>query len=328
MDYKTLGRTGLRVSPLAVGTVNFSWLTNDEDSFAILDFAREAGVNFIDTANNYNAGESEALLGRWFKQGDRRREDTVLASKVYLPPHRYDTGEPLMEQAKYVGPNEHRLSAKNIRHACEASLKRLGTDYIDIYQMHHIDRDTPWEEIWQAMDLLVAQGKVLYVGSSNFAGWHIAQANETAARRNTLGLVSEQTLYNLRVRTAELEVIPACEDYGMAFLPWSPLASGQLAGLPQQGDVGRRAALGKAQASEPISQYHALCEELGHAPADVALAWLLANPVVTAPVVGPRTLEQFRNNVEAVSITLGADALAALDEIFPGPGPAPEAYAW
>ena len=328
MDYRTLGRTGLRISPLAVGTVNFSWLTDEGDSFEILDFARDAGVNFIDTANNYNAGESEALLGRWFAQGDRRREQTVLATKVYLPPHRYDTGEPLMEQAKYALPNEHRLSAKNIRHACEASLKRLGTDYIDLYQMHHIDRDTPWDEIWQAMDLLVAQGKVLYVGSSNFAGWHIAQANETAQRRHSLGLVSEQSLYNLRVRSVEMEVLPACEDYGMAFLPWSPLASGQLAGLPQQGDAGRRAGLGKAQASEPIRRYHALCEELGHAPADVAIAWLLANPVVTAPVVGPRTLEQFRGNVEALDITLDAATLSSLDEMFPGPGPAPEAYAW
>jgi aryl-alcohol dehydrogenase-like predicted oxidoreductase len=328
MEYRTLGRTGLRVSPLAVGTVNFSWLTNEANSFEILDFAREAGVNFIDTANNYNAGASEALLGRWFKQGDRRREDTVLASKVYLPPHRYDTGEPLMEQAKYVGPNEHRLSAKNIRHACEASLKRLNTDYIDIYQMHHIDRAAPWEEVWQAMELLVAQGKVLYIGSSNFAGWHIAQANETATRRNALGLVSEQTLYNLHERTAELEVIPACEDYGMAFLPWSPLAAGQLAGLPQQGEVGRRTGLGKAQASEPIRKYHKLCDELGLAPADVALAWLLANPVVTAPVVGPRTLAQFKANTEALAISLDGATLAALDEIFPGPGPAPEAYAW
>lgn len=329
MEYRSLGRTGLKVSPLAIGTVNFSWLTDEDESFSILDVGREHGINLVDTANNYNAGESEALLGRWFAQGDQRREKTVLASKVYLPPHRYDVSEPLSEQTRHVGPNQHRLSAKNIRHACEDSLRRLGTDYIDLYQMHHIDRDTPFEEIWQAMELLVQQGKVLYVGSSNFAGWHIARANETAAHRNFLGLVSEQSVYNLLRRTVELEVLPACAGYGMAFLPYSPLASGALAGLPNHGEKGRRSGLGEFQASDKMSQYHTICDELGASPADVAVAWLLANPVVTAPVLGPRTVGQFEANIAALELKLSPEVLDRLDKLFPGPGgPAPEAYAW
>jgi len=326
MDYRNLGRTGLKISPLGIGSVNFSWLTNLNETFEILDYAREAGFNFIDTANNYNAGESERFIGQWFAQGGGRRESTVLATKVYLPPHRYDTGEPLMEQVRHVGPNEHRLSAKNIRQSCEDSLRRLGTEYIDLYQMHHIDRDTPWEEIWQAMDLLVQQGKVLYVGSSNFAGWHIAQACDAARTRHSLGLVSEQSVYSLPRRHVELEVLPACESYGLGFLPYSPLAGGMLAGPPNQGDKGRRQA---GDVPAQIEKYNALCGEFGHHPGDVAIAWLLTNPGVTAPIVGPRTLAQLQANIAAIEVELPAELITALDELFPGPGgPAPEAYAW
>lgn len=321
-----MGKTGLRVSPLAVGSVNFSWLTDRAETFRILDHARDSGVNFVDTANNYNAGASESMIGEWFAAGANRREQTVLATKVYLPPHRYDTGEPLMDQARHVGPNEHRLSAKNIRHACEASLRRLGTDYIDLYQMHHVDRDTPWEEIWQAMELLVDQGKVLYIGSSNFAGWHIAQACETARARQSLGLVTEQSLYSLVARTVELEVLPACAGYGMGFLPYSPLGSGILAGPPDQGDTGRRSG---RRTPERIEKYNRLCADIGEHPSDVAIAWLLANPVVTAPIVGPRTFVQFEANVRAIDLRLTEDFLGELDALFPGPGgAAPEAYAW
>ncbi|MBZ0274663.1 MAG: aldo/keto reductase, partial [Anaerolineae bacterium] len=196
MKYVKLGRTGLKVSPLCLGTMNFGPQTTEEDSFAIMDKALDLGINFFDSANVYGwkkgEGVTEQIVGRWFAQGGGRREKVVIATKVY----------------GIMGdwPNQSRLSALNIKRACEDSLKRLKTDYIDLYQMHHIDRDTPWEEIWQAMEQLVREGKVIYVGSSNFAGWHIAQANEIAKSRHFIGLVSEQSLYNLKDRMIELEV--------------------------------------------------------------------------------------------------------------------------
>ncbi len=326
MTLRKLGSTGLQIGPLGLGSVNFSWLTDEPKSFEILDAAFERGVNFLDTANNYNAGQTEALIGRWFAQGGGRREKTVLATKVYSRPMEWGSSDPDKRAGMWVGPNQRGLSAKHIREACEASLKRLNTDCIDLYQMHHVDRDTRWEEIWQAMELLVAQGKVLYVGSSNFAGWHIAQANESAARRNFLGLASEQSVYNLMKRTVELEVIPAAQGYGMAFLPYSPLAAGMLGGKPRENEPGRRSFV---RQNDAVDAFNALCDGLGQAPADVALAWLASRPGVTAPIVGPRTLAQFEANLAAVEIALSDETLAELDKIFPGPGgPAPEAYAW
>jgi NDP-hexose 2,3-enoyl reductase len=326
MELRRFGSTGLRVGPLGLGSVNFSWLTDEPTSFRILDAAFERGINLLDTSDNYNAGQTEALIGRWFAQGGGRREKTVLATKVYSAPMEWGSPDPVRRSGSWVGPNQKGLSAKHIREACEASLKRLQTDHIDLYQMHHVDRATRWEEIWQAMEVLVAQGKVLYVGSSNFAGWHIAQAQETARARHFLGLVSEQSVYNLTKRTVELEVLPAAQAYGMAFLPYSPLAAGALGGKPEGNDQGRRA---YARKGEAIEAYEALCEKIGHAPADVALAWLAARPGVTAPIVGPRTLEQFEANLAAVEIKLDDEVMGELDAIFPGPGgPAPEAYAW
>jgi NDP-hexose 2,3-enoyl reductase len=326
MSLRKLGSTGLSIGPLGLGSVNFAWLTDEPTSFRILDVAFERGINLVDTSDNYNAGKTEALIGRWFAQGGGRREKTVLATKVYSAPMDWGSPDPAQRTGSWVGPNQKGLSAKHIREACEGSLKRLNTDYIDLYQMHHVDRATRWEEIWQAMEVLVAQGKVLYVGSSNFAGWHIAQANETAKARHFLGLASEQSVYNLAKRTVELEVLPACQAYGMAFLPYSPLAAGALAGKPRENEAGRRAFVRQTPA---LDEYDALCARLGHAPADVALAWLASRPGVTAPIVGPRTLEQFETNLAALELTLDADTLAELDRIFPGPGgPAPEAYAW
>ncbi|HZZ34547.1 MAG TPA: aldo/keto reductase [Caulobacteraceae bacterium] len=317
---------GLTIGPLALGSVNFSWLTDEPDSFAILDKAFEAGVNLLDTSNNYNAGLSEALIGRWFGQRGGRREKTVLATKVYSPPMEWGSSDPAKRMGTWAGPNQRGLSAKHIREACEASLKRLNTDYIDLYQMHHIDRATRWEEIWQAMELLVQQGKVLYVGSSNFAGWHIAQAQELARRRDFLGLVSEQSVYNLIRRTVELEVIPACQAYGMAFLPYSPLGGGLLGGTPSDNDRGRRAFL---RQTETLDAFEAYCGEIGQSPAAVALAWVARQPGVTAPVIGPRTMAQFDASLAALELELPEEAMAKLDALFPGPGgPAPEAYAW
>ncbi|HZU72976.1 MAG TPA: aldo/keto reductase [Acidimicrobiales bacterium] len=319
MRYRRLGRTGLRVSPLCLGTMNFGPRTPEPDSFRIMDAAIDAGVNFFDTANRYGGTETESIIGRWFAQGGGRREKVILATKVY--------------GAMDEWPNMSRLSARHIRDACEDSLRRLKTDHIDLYQMHHVDRDTPWEEVWQAMDLLVAQGKVIYVGSSNFAGWHIAAAVEAARRRGSLGLVSEQSLYNLTARTVELEVLPACQGYGLGVIPWSPLGGGILGGVLGGGSGGRRSderLRHRIESMRPqLEQWEKLCAELGEEPADVALAWLLAQPAVTAPIIGPRTLEQFSSSLRALEVNLDLDALTRLDSIFPGPGgPAPEAYAW
>ena len=325
MEYRHLGRTGLLVSPLCLGTMNFGPQTTEEDSYAIMDRALDEGINFFDSANVYGGqhgeGITEQIVGRWWAQGGGRREKVVIATKVYgsMDPNDW--------------PNTGKLSALNIKRACEASLKRLQTDHIDLYQFHHVDRDTPWEEIWQAMEQLVREGKVLYVGSSNFAGWHLAQANEAAARRGFMGLVSEQSLYNLNARTIELEVLPACDAYGLGMIPWSPLAGGLLAGVLRKIEEGRRASermQGEIERFRPqLEQWESFCAALGENPADVALAWLLQQPAVTSPIIGPRTLEQLNGSLRALEIQLGEDQLARIDEIWPGPGgQAPEAYAW
>ena len=323
MQYTQLGRTGLKVSRLCLGTMNFGPQTQEKDSFAIMDKALDLGINFFDTANVYGwktgKGITEQILGRWFAQGDGRREKVVIATKVYG--HMGDW------------PNQEKLSALHIRQAVEGSLKRMQTDHIDLYQMHHIDRRTPWEEIWQAMEVLVQQGKVIYTGSSNFAGWHIAQAQELARNRHFMGLVSEQCLYNLDARMVELEVLPACKAYGLGVIPWSPLAGGLLGGVLEKIEKGRRASdETKKEIDEKRSKLEAwesYCRELGEQPADVALAWLLHNPLVTAPIIGPRTLEQLTGSLRALEIKLDEATLKKLDELFPGPGgEAPEAFAW
>jgi len=303
--------------------MNFGPETAEPDSFAIMDRALELGVNFFDTANVYGwkigEGWTEQILGRWFAQGGGRREKVVLATKVYGRMGDW--------------PNQARLSALHIKRACEGSLRRLQTDCIDLYQMHHVDRDTPWEEIWQAMEQLVREGKVLYAGTSNFAGWQLAQAQELARQRHFLGVVSEQSLYNLLERTIELEVIPACTAYGIGLIPWSPLARGLLAGALTPATSGRRADQDVQQEAQKhratLEAYERLCRELGEQPADVALAWLLHQPAVTSPIIGPRTLEQLNASMRVIGLTLGKETLKRLDELFPGPGgPAPEAYAW
>ena len=323
MEYRNLGRTGLKVSRLCLGTMNFGPLTKEQDSFTIMDHALEVGINFIDTANVYGwktgEGITEQIIGNWFAKGGGRRENVVLATKVFGR-----MGDK---------PNERRLSALHIRRACEESLRRLQTDHIDLYQMHHVDRETPWEEIWQAMEILVRDGKILYVGSSNFAGWHIAQAQAEAKARGFLGLVSEQSLYNLKDRMIELEVTPVCRAYGLGLIPWSPLAGGLLGGVLQKITEGRRMSDDMQKDIEKyhpqISSYETFCKELGEKPADVALAWMLQNPVVTAPIIGPRTMDQLQGNVHALEIVLTQDAMQKLDQIWPGPGgEAPEAYAW
>jgi NDP-hexose C3-ketoreductase / dTDP-4-oxo-2-deoxy-alpha-D-pentos-2-ene 2,3-reductase len=323
MQYVQLGRSGVKVSRLCLGTMNFGPETTEADSFAIMDWALELGLNFFDTANVYGwkvgEGWTEQILGRWFAQGGGRREKVLLATKVYGRMGDW--------------PNQSRLSALHITRACEASLRRLQTDCIDLYQMHHVDRNTPWEEIWQAMEQLVREGKILYVGTSNFAGWQLVQAQELARSRHFLGVVSEQSLYNLTERTVELEVIPACAAYGIGLIPWSPLARGLLAGALTPATVGRRAdpdVQQDIQKQRPkLEAFEQLCQELGERPADVALAWLLHQPAVTSPIIGPRTLDQLVNTMRVMTLSLGKETLKRLDDLFPGPGgPAPEAYAW
>jgi aryl-alcohol dehydrogenase-like predicted oxidoreductase len=329
MEHTQLGRTGLKVSRLVLGTMNFGPQTDESTSHGIMDAALDAGLNFVDTANVYgwgeNKGRTEEIVGSWFAQGGGRRDRTVLATKVY--------GN--MASDGDVWPNHDKLSAVNIRRAVDASLKRLQTDYIDIYQFHHIDRSTPFEEIWQAIDVLVKQGKILYAGSSNFPGYKIAQANETASRHGRMGLVSEQCLYNLAERRAEMEVIPAAQDYGLGVIPWSPLHGGLLGGvLKKEATQGRRAsgraadALKDTKTREQIQAYENLLDKHGLEPGEAALAWLLTRPGVTGPIVGPRTQEQLDSALRALELELSEELLRSLDKIFPGPGPSPEAFAW
>jgi aryl-alcohol dehydrogenase-like predicted oxidoreductase len=330
MEYTNLGRTGLSVSRIVLGTMNFGPETSEKDSHAIMERAHELGINFFDSANVYGRdkglGATEEIVGRWFALGGARRERTVLATKLY--------------GAMGDWPNENRLSALNIRRACDESLRRLRTDYIDVYQMHHIDRSTPWDEIWEAFSVLRQQGKVIYFGSSNFAGWHLAQAQEAARSRHFLGLVSEQSLYNLLARWVELEVLPAARHYGIGVIPWSPLHGGLLGGVlrkQRDGQTSRSTsgwsadALTKHRAT--LEAYESLADELGEDPATLALAWLLHQDGVTGPIIGPRTPAHLDSALRALDLTLDEKTLTKLDELFPAPGPngakpAPEAYAW
>ena len=317
MVYGHVGRSGLLVSRIGLGTMNFGFTADESSSFAVMDAAIDAGINFFDTADVYGGpqspdmekgyGISEETIGRWLQRSGRR-DDIILATKVYQP--------------MGLGPNDRRLSAYHIRRACDASLRRLQTDHIDLYQMHHVDRATPWEEIWQAMEQLVGDGKISYVGSSNFAGWDVAMAQSAALARHFMGLISEQSLYNLAVRAVELELIPALRCLGIGLIPYSPLHAGLLAGVLEtatEGTIAHR---------DQLEVYEGLCRELGAKPAEVALAWLLRNPVVATAIVGATTTEELRADLGALSVQLDADVLERLDEIWPGPGEAPQAYAW
>ncbi|WP_341721233.1 aldo/keto reductase [Micromonospora sp. FIMYZ51] len=326
MPYTRLGRTALQVSRLCLGTLNLGVRTTEEEAFELLDDALERGVNFVDTANHYgwqrHNGYTEELLGRWFARGGGRRERVVLGTKVYHP----------MSEL----PNDRGLSARNIIASCEASLRRMGTDWIDLFQMHHVDRDAPWDEVWQAMETLTRQGKIRYVGSSNFAGWHLAAGQEAAIRRQYLGIVSEQCVWNLVSRHVELELVPAAQHYGIGVLAWSPLHGGLLGGaLRKQADgTAVKSAQGRAMVAlrtrhTEIVEYERLCAEAGLDPAEVGTAWVLSRPGLTAAVIGPRTQAHVDSAIRALNLTLPDDLLKRLDELFPPIGngePAPEAW--
>lgn len=327
MQYVKLGRSGVEVSRLCLGTMNFGAWTSEADSFQIMDRALEVGINFFDTANVYGGkghrGRTEQIVGRWLAQGGGRRERIVLATKVYGA----------MEDGEI--PNRTSgLSAYKMKREIEESLRRLQTGAIDLYQMHHIDRSAPWDEIWGAYEDLARAGKVVYAGSSNFAAWDIAHAQGFARQRGYLGLVSEQHRYSLLCRQPELEVLPCCKALGVAVIPWSPLHGGVLSGHIFSAPQGSRGVRDYEQTMAAphraaVEAFEALCKELGEQMADVALAWMLANDAITAPIIGPRTIEQFVGSLRALEIKLDAETMKKLDAIFPGPGgPAPEAYAW
>lgn len=326
MQYTQLGRTGLKVSRLCLGTMNFGPETSEADAFRIMDAALDAGINFFDTANVYGGkehrGRTEEIIGRWLAQGGGRREKVVLATKVYG-----DMEDPTL------GPNAARgLSAYKIRRELEGSLRRLQTDHVELYQMHHIDRNVTWDELWEAFQVLVYQGKIGYVGSSNFAGWHLMQAQAEARQRHFLGLVSEQHKYSLLCRLPELEVLPAAQELGIGVIAWSPLDGGLLGGNALKPGAAARSNRDPQRVERHRAQleaFGALCRDLGESEANVALAWTLKHPAMTAPIIGPRTLEQLQDTLRVAEINLNEATMARLNEIFPGPGkPAPEAYAW
>jgi aryl-alcohol dehydrogenase-like predicted oxidoreductase len=322
MQYSKLGRSGLLVSRLCLGTMNFGAHTTEKDSYEIMNRALELGINFFDTANVYGGkkgeGITEKIIGKWLDENKTRRDKIVLATKVYG------------EMGNLV--NERYLSAYHIKKACEDSLKRMKTDHIDLYQMHHVHRDTPWDEIWQAMEQLISEGKIIYVGSSNFAGWDIATACEEARRRKLLGLISEQSKYNLFNRYIEREMIPACNYYGVGIIPWSPLEGGLLGGVLKELDKGRRAKdeiINKLKNNyQQILQWEGFCDEISEDPASTALAWLLNQPGVTAPIIGPRTIKQLEKSIRSLDINFNQELLSKLDKIFPPAGTSPQYYAW
>ncbi|WP_028562821.1 aldo/keto reductase [Paenibacillus pinihumi] len=326
MEYTFLGRTGMRVSRLCLGTMNFGVDTEEAEAFRIMDAALDAGITFFDTANIYgwgeNAGATETIIGKWFAQGGGRRERVVLATKVY---------EPICNPLD--GPNDVKgLSLYKIRRQLEGSLRRLQTDHIELYKMHHIDRRTPWEELWEAFETIVRQGKADYIGSSNFAGWQLVKAQAAAKERRFMGLVVEQHKYSLLSRLPELEVLPAARDLRIGVVAWSPLDGGLLGGralkTSGEGRTDRQKALIEKHRGQ-LERFSALCAQLGEKEANVALAWVLANPDLTAPIIGPRTVEQLHDSLRAVELSLDVSVLAELDAIFPGPGgEAPEAYSW
>ncbi|MFG1944133.1 aldo/keto reductase [Nonomuraea sp. NPDC048826] len=299
MRHARLGRSALQVSRLILGTLNLGVRTTREEGFALLDAALDHGINTVDTANDYgwqhHKGFTEELLGDWLAKGDGRRDKVVLATKVCNPMSDW--------------PNDSGLSIRNIIASCERSLRRLRTDWIDLYQMHRVDPHASWDEIWQAMDILIRQGKVRYVGSSNFAGWNLAAGQETARRVGGLGLVSEQCVYNLVARTVEGEVLPAARAYDVSVLAWSPLHGGLLGGALRKLAEGSavKTTQGRAMEALPrwrpkIKEYEEFCAGLGLDPAEAAMAWVLGRPDVTGIVIGPRTMAHLDGAVRALDV--------------------------
>ncbi len=312
MEYRNLGSSGVKVSPLCLGTMMFGGPTGEDDSIRIIGRALEAGINFIDTADVYNGGESERVVGRALRG---RRDQVVLATKVCSA-----TGE---------GPNDRGTSRAHVLQAVDASLSRLDTDYIDLYYLHHPDYGTPIEESLGALDDCVHAGKVRYVACSNHYAWQVCEGLWASQRHNRASFVAVQPLYNIVNRDAELELLPLCRKQGLGVVPYSPLARGVLAGkytLGQEPPAGSRAGRGDrrireaeyrdeslsvAEAVKPLAAAH------GVPLTQFALAWVLANPIVTSPIIGPRTMAQLEDNLGALEVAVTAEDEAAIDALVP-----------
>lgn len=316
MEYKKLGKSGLWVSRLVLGTMNFGSSITEKEAFYIMDAALDIGINYFDTANNYGKsiqkeGISEAILGKWFEKGGGRREKVILSTKVYEPMRRED-------------PNDvPGLSAYKVRRHFEDSLRRLKTDHVEIYYMHHVDRSISWDEVLPVFHGMIQRGDIDYLASSNFAGWNIADVQAEAKKANMFGLICEQHKYNLLNRMPELEVLPSAVNHGIGVVAWSPLEGGLLSRNVRNRQIENE------ELCHRLQQFHRLSMEAGEKEDTLALAWLLSNPAVTAPIIGPRTPEQLYETVRAVEIGINDSLMKELDKIFPGPGgQAPEAYAW
>ena len=330
MKYAKLGRSNLMVSKICLGTMHFGGPTPEEEAFKIMDKALEMGLNFFDTANVYGGrGKTEEIIGKWFKQGGGRRDQVVLATKVYG------------NMADESIPNEARgISAYKVRKHAAASLKRLQTDHIDLYQIHHIDRDITAEEFWGTFERLIDKGDVLYMGTSNFPGWGLAKYQMQAWQRGSMGFISEQCQYNLLSRYPELEVIPAAQAFGIGLIPYMPLGGGLLTGKKKAVEGSRTHSVEQEynlnlSGNQQFEAYSALCQKLGETEHAVAIAWVLANPAVSSAIVGVRTLAHLEGLDRAAELQLDQATMIELDKIFNinhgrplRPGPAPEAFAW
>ncbi len=312
MEYRSLGRTGVQVSQFCLGTMMFGGRADEAESIRIMDHAMDRGVNFVDTANVYAANESERIVGKALAR-DGRRQRTVLATKFNFP------------QGDDV--NARGLSRRHLIEACDASLERLGTDWIDLYQMHRSNAAVPIDETLRALDDLIRAGKVRYIGSSMFPGWQIVESLWIAKELGLNRFVSEQPAYHMLDRTVEREVIPAAQSFGLAVIPWGPLCGGLLSGKYRrdQGDAEGRWQQGKDNfnreatplAWQIIDALRAMAERKGCSMSQLALAWCAAQPGITAPIIGPRTLQQVEDNLGAVDVTLAAEDFAHIDELLP-----------
>lgn len=327
MEYTHLGRSGLLVSKICLGTMAFGNSCDEKESHRIMDAALDAGINFFDSADNYgkatnNEGITEKIIGRWFKQGGGRRERVVLTTKVHEEMHR-----------PYDGPNSPGgLSTYKVRRHLRESLERLQTDHVELYFMHHIDRTTSWEEMWDVFEQLYRDGLIDYVGTSNHPAWYMTMGQEMANQRHFFGIVAEEHLYNLLTRQAELEVLPAARKQGIAIMTYSPLAGGRLtrvglANLKKAEAAGSLDEKGKALLCQ-LKRYEEFCKDLGVTQEEAGLAWQLRNPYVTCPIIGASEASQIESSCKALDVKMTAEVLKQLDSIFPPVGEAPEAYAW
>ena len=333
MKYTKLGKSNLTVSRVCIGTMHFGPRTTEKEAFRIMDKALDMGINFFDTANVYGGddkGRSETIIGNWFQQNPANRDRVVLATKVY--------GNMKDASIPNEGPG---ISAYKVRKHVEASLQRLQTDHIDLYQVHHIDRRITPEEFWGTFDRLIADGKVLYMGSSNYPGWGLAKFQMQALQRGSMGFVSEQTMFSLLCRYPELEVLPAALDFGIGVIPYMPLAGGLLTGKikakagSRTSDVEREYGITLGESNQQMAAFSALCQEIGEQEQVVAIAWTLSRPAVASPIVGIRTVEHLDGLDRAAELVLEPEVLAKLDDIFSPSkgrplrvGQGPEAYAW